>query len=65
MLTFTLVAGKKTVGTAKLTLAGGASRTVTVKLNATGKQAAQASEAAGVQLTATTTVAGQRTVAAQ
>ena len=34
----TLTAGKRTVGTAKVSLAGGARRTVTVKLNAAGRK---------------------------
>ena len=64
MLTFTLVAGKKTVGTARLTLAGGASRTVTVKLNASGKKQLKRAKKLAVQLKATTTVAAvQRTFA--
>ena len=58
-MTFTLLAGKKTVGTAKLSLAAGTSRTVTVKLNAAGRSALKKAKKLSVQLKAGQVVAGK------
>jgi hypothetical protein len=63
VLTFKLVANKKTVGTAKLTLAAGRSKTVTVKLNAAGKKALKKARKLSVQLVVAQTTNGkQRTL---
>ena len=54
------VAANQTVGTGKLTLAGGASRTVTVKLNADGRKRLKRARKLRVQLKAAMTVAGRQ-----
>jgi hypothetical protein len=60
VLTLALVAGKQAVGTRRLTLAGGASRTVTVKLNAHGRKRLKRARKLRVQLRAAMTIAGRR-----
>ena len=60
VLTFALVAGKQPVGTGKLTLAGGASRTVTVKLNDDGRKRLKRARKLRVQLKAAMRVAGRQ-----
>jgi hypothetical protein len=60
VLTFALVAGKQTVGTGKVTLAGGTSRTVTVKLDDAGRKRLKRARKLRVQFKAAMTVADRQ-----